>query len=59
MKKTLTEVMAFGKMTSRNRIFQHKRPLSDDHAFTGPAPMIASPTHSRKVHAGFQTPALG
>jgi hypothetical protein len=59
MKKTLTEVMAFGKMASRNRIFQHKRPLFDDHAFTGHAPMIASLTHSLKVHAGLQISALG
>jgi hypothetical protein len=52
-------VMAFGKMASRNRIFQHKRPLFDDHAFTGHAPMIASLTHSLKVHAGLQISALG
>jgi len=59
MKKTLTEAVAFGKIMSRKQLFQHKKPLFDDHAFNGPAPMIAYPTHSRKVHAGFQTHVIG
>jgi hypothetical protein len=37
--------MAFGKMMIRGRLFQHKTPVSDDYAFTGPS------AHDRLTHS--------